>query len=170
MLGVMQAGLYCPLLSLGQCSKAFCDRTWCMCPVPHTQIQSTRSLTRCSIRVQSSCSLQHVPIDKERETKLPADLMPKLAFAVQKLAEMKAVATGAAKASTLCVAQMKSPLPLQQNRSSLSNHYRLCKTALYLCTALAHICRIMREEIKCAYSVGHVSVKSQHSGMCRKCD
>lgn len=36
-----------------------------------------------------------MPIDKSREEKLPADLMTKLAFAVQKLAEMKAVATGA---------------------------------------------------------------------------
>ena len=36
-----------------------------------------------------------MPIDKNRETKLSADLMSKLAFSVQKLAEMTAVARGA---------------------------------------------------------------------------
>lgn len=59
--------------------------------------------------VQSSCSLQHVPIDTGRETKLPATLMPKLAFAIQKLAELKAVATGKAPVASSVKVESKAP-------------------------------------------------------------
>jgi hypothetical protein len=43
--------------------------------------------------MQSSCSLQHLPINVDRETKLDANIKKKLAFAVQKLAELKILAT-----------------------------------------------------------------------------
>ena len=59
--------------------------------------------------MQSSCSLQHVPIDTGRETKLPATLMPKLAFAIQKLAELKAVATGKAPVASSVKVESKAP-------------------------------------------------------------
>lgn len=42
--------------------------------------------------MQSSCSLQHVPVDLERETKMDASLKKRLAFAKQKLVEINAVA------------------------------------------------------------------------------
>jgi 5-methyltetrahydropteroyltriglutamate--homocysteine methyltransferase len=62
--------------------------------------------------MQTSCSLQHVPIDTEREAKLPAHLKAKLAFAVQKLGELKAVATGkSAKASGIQMANKAPNLP-----------------------------------------------------------
>lgn len=48
-----------------------------------------------SISVQPSCSLQYVPIDVEVETMIPADVKKKLAFAVQKLDNLTALAGGA---------------------------------------------------------------------------
>jgi hypothetical protein len=42
--------------------------------------------------VQTSCSLQHVPIDTAREGSLDPALKARLAFAVQKLAEVRALA------------------------------------------------------------------------------
>ena len=46
------------------------------------------------LAVQPSCSLQHVPLDTRREAKLDSALRARLAFAVQKLGELRAVATG----------------------------------------------------------------------------
>jgi 5-methyltetrahydropteroyltriglutamate--homocysteine methyltransferase len=50
--------------------------------------------------VQSSCSLLHVPVSKERETKLPSELKDALAFADEKLGEIilltRAVSEGGA--------------------------------------------------------------------------
>ena len=48
---------------------------------------------------QSSTSLQHVPLDLTLETSLPADLVPRLAFATQKLAEIVRTATAATSAA-----------------------------------------------------------------------
>ncbi len=42
--------------------------------------------------VTTSCSLHHLPYDTSFETQLPADLRPRLAFAVQKLSEVAALA------------------------------------------------------------------------------
>ena len=61
------------------------------------------------LRLQSGCSLQHVPIDTAMESKLSPQLVAKLAFAVQKLAEIKAVATGKAPAGKGAVAENKEP-------------------------------------------------------------
>ena len=47
------------------------------------------------LTVQTSTSLQHVPLDLAKETELPADVKPRLAFAHQKLQELVAVAKAA---------------------------------------------------------------------------
>lgn len=54
--------------------------------------RGTPTLTARSDCVQTSCSLQHVPLDTARETKLDAGLKRRLAFAVQKLAELRTLA------------------------------------------------------------------------------
>jgi 5-methyltetrahydropteroyltriglutamate--homocysteine methyltransferase len=48
------------------------------------------------LTVQTSTSLQHVPLDLALEKELPADVKPRLAFAVQKLGELVAVAQAVA--------------------------------------------------------------------------
>ena len=71
-----------------------------LCPPPTTAGRASAYLAALvqmglqpnRLRVQTSVSLQHVPIDVNLETKLPADLRQRLAFAVQKLGEMVAVA------------------------------------------------------------------------------
>lgn len=47
------------------------------------------------LTVQTSTSLQHVPLDLAKEAELPADVKPRLAFAYQKLQELMAVAKAA---------------------------------------------------------------------------
>lgn len=44
--------------------------------------------------MQTSCSLQHVPLDTARETNLDPALRNRLAFAVQKLSELRKLADG----------------------------------------------------------------------------
>ena len=48
--------------------------------------------------MQTSCSLQHVPLDTGREASLDPALKKRLAFAVQKLSELRALAGGKAAA------------------------------------------------------------------------
>lgn len=50
-----------------------------------------------AISVQSSTSLQHVPLDLTLDTNLPSTLVPRLAFSVQKLQEMVRVAQDVSK-------------------------------------------------------------------------
>ena len=45
--------------------------------------------------IQSSTSLQHLPYDKHLEKQLPESVLPRLAFATQKVEEMVAVAKAA---------------------------------------------------------------------------
>lgn len=52
----------------------------------------THELTVSAGAMQSSCTLQHVPVDLERETKMDAALKKRLAFAKQKLVEIVEVA------------------------------------------------------------------------------
>ncbi|CAL8468951.1 g8492 [Coccomyxa elongata] len=52
-----------------------------------------------NISVQSSTSLQHLPYNKDLETELPADLVARLAFAKQKVAEIVEAASKAPSAS-----------------------------------------------------------------------
>ncbi len=52
-----------------------------------------------NISVQSSTSLQHLPYNKDLETELPADLVARLAFAKQKVAEIVEAASKASSAS-----------------------------------------------------------------------
>jgi hypothetical protein len=63
--------------------------------------------------VQPSCSLQHVPIDLDLETKLEPAVKSKLAFAVQKLAELTQVAAAApgSGVSSAAAGQVKAPQP-----------------------------------------------------------
>jgi 5-methyltetrahydropteroyltriglutamate--homocysteine methyltransferase len=49
--------------------------------------------------VQTSCSLQHVPLDTARESNLAPALKGRLAFAVQKLSELRALATNKSSAA-----------------------------------------------------------------------
>eukprot|EP00892_Ulva_mutabilis_P010097 jgi/Ulvmu1/745/UM010_0118.1 len=51
-----------------------------------------RAVFKGSIAVQSSCTMQHVPMDLDRETKLAPELKKRLAFAKQKLVEIVTVA------------------------------------------------------------------------------
>lgn len=48
------------------------------------------------ISVQSSVSLQHLPVDKTIEKGLPAALLSRLSFATQKLDEVRIEADGSA--------------------------------------------------------------------------
>lgn len=52
-----------------------------------------------NISVQSSTSLQHLPYNKDLETELPADLVARLAFAKQKVAEIVEAASKAPSAA-----------------------------------------------------------------------
>jgi 5-methyltetrahydropteroyltriglutamate--homocysteine methyltransferase len=63
------------------------------------------------LSVQTSCSLQHLPIDVERETKLDGNIKKKLAFAIQKLAELKRLATSPPSKGTVSDAANKQPPP-----------------------------------------------------------
>ena len=58
-------------------------------------IERARTLRGDALMVAPSCSLLHVPVDLETETKLDAELKSWLAFATQKLEEVVAL-TGAA--------------------------------------------------------------------------
>jgi hypothetical protein len=52
-----------------------------------------------NISVQSSTSLQHLPYNKDLETELPADLVARLSFAKQKVAEIVEAASKAPSAA-----------------------------------------------------------------------
>lgn len=56
----------------------------------HSTLQAIRQLTKCeNIWIQSSCSLQHVPVTTANENKLPPVLKNALAFADEKIIEIK---------------------------------------------------------------------------------
>lgn len=61
------------------------------------------------ISVQSSTSLQHLPYNKDLETELPAELVSKLAFAKQKVAEIVEAAQKGP--STSAPASLSAALP-----------------------------------------------------------
>ena len=65
------------------------------------------------LAVQPSCSLQHVPVDVALETKLELTVKSRLAFAVQKLAELASVARDAtaAKAEAAPAAPTRAEVP-----------------------------------------------------------
>jgi 5-methyltetrahydropteroyltriglutamate--homocysteine methyltransferase len=68
--------------------------------------------------VSSSCSLQHVPLDLEAETRLGPELRPWLAFALQKVAEITTLARGLAEGTGAVAAELAA------NRQALAGRRR----------------------------------------------
>ncbi|HEY2011769.1 MAG TPA: 5-methyltetrahydropteroyltriglutamate--homocysteine S-methyltransferase [Rhizomicrobium sp.] len=81
------------LLSLGLINGRNIWRT--ALPEAERLIERARDLHGGALMVAPSCSLLHVPVDLESETKLDAELKSWLAFAVQKLDEVVALARAA---------------------------------------------------------------------------
>ncbi|MFC5651318.1 5-methyltetrahydropteroyltriglutamate--homocysteine S-methyltransferase [Paenibacillus solisilvae] len=57
--------------------------------------------------VQSSCSLLHVPVSTDRETKLPSELKDALAFADEKLGELVLLSTAVSKGGSAIAGELK---------------------------------------------------------------
>jgi hypothetical protein len=64
-----------------------------------------------SLAVQSSCSLQHVPLDVQREDKLTDGIKSKLSFALQKLTEIDTLSRTPAEAD-VPLSPAEKPLPI----------------------------------------------------------
>lgn len=61
------------------------------------------------VSVQSSVSLQHLPIDKNLEKNLPKDLMDRLSFATQKVVEIVEAASAVSRLSTEQLDALSNP-------------------------------------------------------------
>ncbi len=73
--------------------------------------------------VAPSCSLLHVPIDLEQETKIPAEIHPWLAFAKQKLSEVGILARAVSEGETSNAGELKaSSAALRSRRESSLVH------------------------------------------------
>jgi 5-methyltetrahydropteroyltriglutamate--homocysteine methyltransferase len=68
--------------------------------------QAVAKLGAARVVLASSCSLLHVPVDSSGENKLPADVHTWLAFAVQKLDELRALAVGVDQAADAFAANL----------------------------------------------------------------